>query len=473
MMKKYDLIVIGMGPAGMSVTAMGVALGLDVLAIEPRKVGGECLNVGCIPSKALLKASEINFSTGKLALFGISSECNIKTDTTKTLELVRQKLGKMTGDKMLAQFEGATLLLNKGDASFIDKNTVLVGDTQYQGKKIFIATGTEPFIPPIPGIETLSDEQQLTNLNIFDLQVFPKKMIIIGGGAIGTEMAQAFARLGTSITLIQKDAYLMPNGDKDAGELLAIQFEKEGISVYNNTSISRIESVGDEVVVTTDQGDFKCDKILIATGRKPLIAPLNLDNAQIEVGKKGIITDSTLRTNQKNIYAIGDCNGRALLSHAAMHQGMLALMNAVNPTPFKLKVEKYMVPWTVFTKPEIAQVGLTEEQARQKYSNLIVLRKEFASYGRTITDGAPEGFIKVMTNKKGTIFGVTIIGESASEIIHEWILAMQKGHTMKDILMLQHSFPTVSMINKMIAEDWMMKVFKEKTFIKKLIKFFV
>jgi len=472
-MKKYDLIVIGMGPAGMAVTAMGSAMGLDILAVESRKVGGECLNVGCIPSKALLKASEVNYSTGELGIFGISSACNIKTDTARTLEFVRDKIGKMGGKKMMAAFDRAELLLNEGDASFIDKHTIAVNGKKYRAKKIFIATGTEPFIPPIPGIEKLSEEQELTNLNIFEQKEFPKSITIIGGGAIGTEMAQAFSRLGTKINLIQMDAYLIPNGCRDAGELLATLFEKEGIGVYNSTKIEKIDVVDGNVVVVTDKGDFTSEKILIATGRKPVIAPLKLDTVGIEYSQKGITTDSTLRTNIKNIYAVGDCNGRALLSHAAMHQGMIALMNAVNPTPFKLKVENYLVPWSVFTKPEVAQVGLTEAQARKECKNLIIIRKEFESYGRTVADGHPEGFIKVITNKKGKIFGVTIIGESASEIIHEWILAIQKGHTMFDILMLQHSFPTISMLNKMVAEDWMMQKMESEVLLKRLIKFFV
>ena len=389
------------------------------------------------------------------------------------MEFVRKKIGGISGKKMMKAFDRATLVLNKGDASFVDKHTVQVGSKQYKAKKIFIATGTEPFIPPIPGIKDLTEDQQLTNLNIFDQKEFPKSITIIGGGAIGTEMAQAFSRLGSKINLIQMDKFLIPNGDEDAGKELEAQFIKEGIGVYNSTSIEKIKAGEKEVVVITDKGEFRSEKILVATGRKPVTDPLALEKAGITHTRKGITTNSYLQTNIKNIYAVGDCNGRALLSHAAMHQGMLSLMNAVNPTPFKLKVEKYLVPWSVFTKPEVAQVGLTEAQARKHCKKLIVLRREFSSYGRTVTDGHPEGFIKVITNKKGKIFGVTIIGESGSEIIHEWILAIQKKHTMFDIVMLQHSFPTLSMLNKMIAEDWMMQRVEASSVVKKLIKFFI
>ena len=456
-MKKYHAIVIGMGPAGMAVSAMGSAMGLEILAVEERKVGGECLNVGCIPSKALLKASEVNFSAHDLAKFGINSHCDMITDTTLAMEVVRDKVGKISNKKMMKAFEKVHLLLNEGPAEFVDKNTIMVSGKTYRANKIFIATGTLPVIPPIPGIEKLTDDHLLTNLNIFNLEKFPTEMTILGGGAIGTEMAQAFSRLGTKVTIVQMGAYLLPAGDREAGELLEEMFKKEGIEVYNSVKVEKIEVENGVISTITDKGTFTADKLLVAAGRKPFIDQLKLDSVGIRYNKQGIIVDRNLRTNKKNIYAIGDCNGLALLSHAAMHQGMLALMNSFNPTPFKLKRNRYYVPWSVFTKPEVAQVGMTEKEARAKGINIEVTKKDFASYGRTVADGHPEGFIKVLSNKRGKILGVTIVGESASEIIHEWVLAIQKGLTMLDIMMMQHSFPTISMINKMIADDWMMK----------------
>lgn len=470
--KIYDAIVIGMGPAGMAVSAMGSAMGLDILSVEERKIGGECLNVGCIPSKALLKASEINFSTSELSKYGLDSNSAIKTNTSRAMEVVREKADKINNKKMLKTFDKVELILNKGYATFVDKHTIEVAGKEYKAKKIFIGTGTEPFIPPIKGVETIPEELKLTNLNIFEIHEFPKRMTIIGGGAIGTEMAQAFSRLGTKITLIQKDPFLLPNGDIEVGELLKESFEKEGIVVHNSTNISKFEVVDNIIKTYTDKGIFDSEKVLIATGRKPVLGKLNLENAGIKFTNKGITVDQYMRTNIKHIYAIGDANGQALLTHAAMHQGMIALMNAVNPTPFKFKRNNYYVPWTVFTRPEIAQVGMSEKEAKEKKKNVIVLKKTFASYGRAVVDGHPEGFIKVMTNKRGTIFGVTIIGENASEMIHEWILAMQNNLSMFKIMMMQHSFPTLSMLNKMIAEDWMMQKMDSK-WIKRFARKFI
>ena len=470
--KKYHAIVIGMGPAGMAVSAMGAALGLDILAVEERKVGGECLNVGCIPSKALLKASEVNFSAFDMKQFGIDSDCDLTTDTHKAMEVVRGKVDKINNKKMMKAFDGVKLVLNEGPAEFRDRYTIVVNGKKYRAKKIFIATGTEPAIPSIPGIEKLTDDQLLTNLNIFNLEKFPHKMTILGGGAIGTEMAQAFSRLGTKVTIVQMGGHLLPAGDKEAGDLLQTMFEKEGIKVFNSTRIEKIEVKEKEITTYTDKGNFVSEKILVAAGRKPVLDSLKLEKAGVRYTKQGIVVDRHMRTNIGNIYAVGDCNGLALLSHAAMHQGMLALMNAINPTPFKFKRNKYYVPWSVFTKPEVAQVGLKEHEAREKRLNIEIIKRDFVTYGRTVADGHPEGFIKIITNKKGRILGVTIVGESASEIIHEWILAIQKKLTMFDIMMMQHSFPTIAMINKMAAEDWMMKKMKNPS-IRKIARFFM
>lgn len=454
-MNKYDAIVIGMGPAGMAVSAMGSAMGLDILAVEERKVGGECLNVGCIPSKALLKASEVNFSAHDMGQFGIDNQCKMDTNTSQTLEVVRAKVGKLTNKKSEA-FDRVELLLNEGPAEFIDKHTIMVKGKHYNAKKIFIATGTEPLIPPIPGIEKLTDDQLLTNLNIFDLEKIPKVMTVMGGGPIGTEMAQAFSRLGSKVTIVHMGPHLLPAGDGDAGAVLEEMFEKEGIKVFNSTKIEKIEIKDDIIHTYTDKGTFTGEKLLVATGRKPFLNQLKLENAGIRFNKKGIIVDRHLRTNKRHIYAVGDCNGLALLSHAAMHQAMLAIMNAINPTPFKLKRNRYYVPWSVFTKPEVAQVGMKESEARKKGLNIQVVKRDFVTYGRAVADGHPEGFIKVITTKRGKILGVSIVGETASEIIHEWVLAIQKGLSMRDIMMMQHSFPTIAMLNKMVAEDWMM-----------------
>lgn len=467
-MEKHDLIVIGMGPAGMAVTAMAANMNLDVLAIEKHKVGGECLNYGCVPSKAILKAGEVKSVTENLKKYGI--KFSGKTEIENPLEVVRKKVGEISGNKTMKAFERAKLLVDQGKAEFVDQKVIKAAGKKYTADKIFIATGTEPFIPPIPG---LKDVPRLTNLNIFEQEEIPAALTIIGGGAIGTEMAQAFSRLGSKVNIFQIDDHLIPTGDQEAGRVLEEKFKKEGIGVYNSTGIKKVEEVEGKIITHTEAGSFKSDKILVAAGRKAVLDTLALDNAGIEYDKTGIKVNQKLETNVKGVYAVGDCNGKALLSHAAMHQGMLALMNAINPTPIKqFKNDDFLVPWSVFTDPEVAQAGLTEEEAKNKGLDYQIVKENYADYGRAITDGKTEGFVKIITNSKGKIYGATIVGESASELIHEWILAIQHNLSMFDIMMTQHSFPTISLMNKRAAEKWMMNK-TNSGFIPKLAKKFI
>ena len=467
-MEEHDLIVIGMGPAGMAVTAMAANMELDVLAIEKHKVGGECLNYGCVPSKALLKAGEVNEVAENLKKYGIN--LSGKTEINNPLEIVRDKVGEISGSKTMKAFDRAKLIVDQGEAKFVDKKVVEVAGKKYTADKIFIATGTEPLIPPIPG---LKDVSRLTNLNLFEQVDIPETLTIIGGGAIGSEMAQAFSRLGSKVNMFQIDDHLVPTGDEEAGRVLEEKFKKEGIGVHNSIGINEVEEKDGQIITHTDLGTFKSDKILVATGRKAVLEPLKLDNAGIKYGKSGIKVNRKLETNVKGVYAIGDCNGKALLSHAAMHQGMLALMNAINPTPIKqFNYDDYPVPWSVFTDPEIAQAGITEKEANEKGINYQIVKEKYEDYGRAITDGKPEGFVKAITNSKGKIYGVTIVGEQASELIHEWILAIQHDLSMFDIMMAQHSFPTISLMNKRVAEKWMMNK-TDSGMIPKLAKKFI
>ncbi len=464
-MIKKDIIVIGMGPAGMAVSAMASSMGLDVLAVEKHKVGGECLNVGCIPSKALLKAAEVNNLAKNLRLYGI--EADLYEHSKDPMSVVRDKISGINNKKFMKVFEKVDLLIGKGGAQFIDDKTVEVDGKRYRGKAIFIATGTQPFIPPIPG---LSEVPKLTNVNMFELKEMPKSLTIIGGGAIGTEMAQAFNHLGSKVNLVHQDAHLVPAGDAEAGRYLESCLVKENIGIFNNEKINKVEYIDGKIFTYTDKRTLESDEILVATGRQPVLEELHLDKAKIEYNRKGILVDEFGRTNKKHIYAVGDCNGHNLFSHAAMHQGMLSLMHFISPVSLpKLKRSNYVVPWSVFTKPEVAQVGMTEKEVKAKGIKYQVVKKDYSSFGRTVADGHPEGFIKIITNSRGKIFGASIVGESASELIHEWTMAIQYKKSLLDVMMMMHSFPAISMMNKMVAEDWMMNQM-DSNFIKKTIK---
>lgn len=450
----------------MAVSAMGSAMGLTVLSIEKKRVGGECLNCGCIPSKALLKAAQAYSDSKKIHKYGIDVESRLLN--MDPMSVVRQKIEAISGKKMMKVFEKITLI--SGEAGFDGADSVRVNGRTYKGKRIFIATGTEPFIPPIPGMEDIPGV--LTNVSMFELEKIPSSLTIIGGGAIGTEMAQAFSRLGSSVVVIHMDPHLVPVGDEDAGRYLEKTFTEEGITVRNGAAIDRVAYSDGRVSVFVGNEVFTSERLLVAAGRSPVLKPLSLERAGVEYTKKGITVDGHMRTSVKNIYAVGDCNGQALLSHAAMHQGMLALMSSISPIRFPcMKRDRYVVPWAVFTEPEIAQVGLTEKEAKGKGLRFHVVKKEYRTYGRTVADGHDQGFIKALVGRFGRIYGATVVGEGASDLIQEWTMAIQSKKGLISIMMTQHPFPSIATINKMVAEEWMMEKMKSPL-LRGLVRFF-
>jgi len=451
-MKKYDLIVIGMGPAGMVAVGMGTKLGLNVLGIEMKSIGGECLNVGCIPSKAMLKIAQMKYNTDILSDFGLKLNGNV--EVVNPLETVRKHVSSQTGESLNKKFSKADLLLEKGSATFVDEHTVEVDGIKYHGDLIFIATGTHPMIPPIEG---LSDVPYLTNVNVFSLKEIPNRLTIIGGGAIGVEMAQAFSRLGSKVTIVHMGKHLVPSEDSEAAAVLEESFSKEGIVFYNDESVESVSKESNEFFIKTTKGTFVSDQLLVATGRKPYLDSLNLDAAGVRYDKEHINVDEFNRTNVSHIYAVGDINGKWLLTHAAMHQAMLSLMQAMSQKESKmLNRSNYVVPRAIFTNPEIAQVGLSENEAKKEGLEFFVVKVKYETYARAATTGSLVGFVKVITDDEGTVHGATIVGEQASEMISEWTLAMQHNLKMMDILMTQHAFPSLSLLNRNVAEKWMM-----------------
>ena len=314
----------------------------------------------------------------------------------------------------------------------------------------------------------------LTNETIFKLDEVPGSMAILGGGAIGCEMAQAFTRLGTKCAIIHMDQHLMPQGDPDAGKLLEEHFRKEGIDVYNSAKLSKVEKRNGHIAVEAEGGiTIQSERLLVAAGRRYDFDALKLENAGVRFDpRKGINVDKYLRTTCKNIYAPGDCNGHFLFSHAAMHQGMIALMNSMLPGPMKMDFRKFVVPWTVFTDPQISVVGLTEKQLKERGIDYEVIESRYEDYGAAIAEGIPVGFVRVYAGKgllgRGRIHGAVIAGEGSGEMINEWGLAIQKKLRMTDIMMLQHSFPTMGFLSKRTGEMWMMN--RMTPFVKKITR---
>lgn len=450
----YDIVNIGMGPAGMAVSGMGSGMGLKVCAIEKNKVGGECMNVGCIPSKSLLRMGKARHVFDKLDVMSMAGA--EKPGVTGPFARIRDYVTYINEKKTMGMFEKVDMILGEGAASFVDPHTVQVGDRRITARRVFIATGTHPMVPPIPGIE---DIDILTNENLFDLEEVPKSLVIIGGGAIGCEMAQAFNRLGCKCSVIHMDTYLVPAGESDAGELLESVFREEGIEVYNGRKIERVAMEGGEVAVFSDQDEkLTGQRLLVAAGRRIDLSPLKLENAGVVTTPRGAVkVNRLLQTSQKHIYGVGDCNGYHLLSHAAMHQGMIALMNSMMPWPMKQDFRKFVVPWTVFTEPQVSHVGEHARSLEAKGIKHECIEVKYEDYGAAIAEDVGVGFVKVYCTPLGKILGARIVGEGSGEMINEWALAIQKGVRMHDIMMLQHSFPTMGFLSKRVAETWMMK----------------
>ncbi|MBI9017974.1 MAG: NAD(P)/FAD-dependent oxidoreductase [Phycisphaerae bacterium] len=463
----YDLITIGLGPAGMAVTVMASEMGLKVCAIEKNKVGGECMNVGCIPSKALLRIGKHRAAFDKFEKLELAQTA--KPDVLRPFQRIAEHLNFISEKKTMTMFKKVDMVYQQGPANFVDKHTIAVGDKKYTAKRIFIATGTRPAIPDFPGVENID---YLTNENMFKLDKVPASMIVTGGGAIACEMAQGFQRLGSKVTMIIRGPRLMWREDTEATDLVEVALEKEGVTILRQSNPTRFENKDGLVVMYTDKGDvIEAEKLLLAAGRMTDYSSLNLANAGVDVNDHGeIIVDKYLRTTAKNIFAVGDCNGFAQLSHAAMHQGMLAIMNSLLPWPMKRKYQNYAVPWTVFTEPQFSHVGLSETQLKKKGINYETIKVNYNDYGAAIAEVIDVGFVKVYASASGRIYGADIIGEGSGEMINEWALAYQKKIRLHDIMLLQHSFPTMGFMSKRIAEVWMTNKMKSEK-IKKVCRF--
>jgi len=450
----YDVLVIGMGPAGMAVSAMAAEMDLKVCSIESHRLGGECMNVGCIPSKALLRMAKTRNVVRLLDRMEL--ETVSLPQVRNPFQRIQSDIRYINDSKTVRMFNKVDLVLQQGPASFVDPHTVAVGDRQISAKRIFIATGTQPAIPPFPGIDTV---EVLTNNNVFHLDRIPESLVILGGGAIACEMAQAFARLGSRCTMIIRGPHLLRGVDADAVHLLEDTFQKEGIEILRQQTIQHImPGVNGGVKVLTEEGDVvEAEKLLVATGRTMDFSGLALEKAGVKYDSRGIQVNPYLQTNQKHIFAVGDCNGYAQFSHAAMHQGMIAIVNSLLPHPFKRDFRKFVVPWTIFTEPQISQVGPSEADLQAKGTPYEAVQVRYEDYGAAIAEGVDVGFVKVLTNAMGKLHGATVVGEGSGEMVNEWGLAIQRKLRMVDLLFLQHSFPSMAFLNKRIAETWMMK----------------
>ncbi len=440
-----DICVIGAGSGGLSVAAAAAAFGVDVVLLESGKMGGDCLNYGCVPSKAILAAGKSAQTMRSADAFGIKAvepEVNFK----KVHRHIHDVIATIEPNDSVERFTALGVNVIKERGTFTDPKTVQAGDTTIKARRFVIATGSSAFVPPIPGLDEV---EYLTNETLFENTRKIGKLIVVGGGPIGMEMAQAHRRLGSEVTVIE-GVKALGKDDPELTEILLEKLRGEGIEILEGTSVTRVERKGKTGVrVITDKGQVDGTHLLIATGRAANVDGLGLENAGIDFDKKGIKVKADLRTTNRRVYAIGDVAGGPQFTHVAGYHAGLVIRGIL--FRLKAKPDYSKLPWVTYTEPELAHVGLSEKEAEEKYKKVGVYRWPYHENDRAIAERKTTGHIKMITRKNGQIVGVSILGANAGEMINMWALAISKKHKLGDIAGYISPYPTMTEIGKRAA----------------------
>ncbi len=467
----YDLLVIGGGAAGLTAAGIGANFGAKTLMVEANKLGGDCTWTGCVPSKTLLHASQLAESSLQAENFGmeIAKDMNFSS-IMKHVRNKRREVYEEADDPDIYRDMGVEIEFGK--ASFVDTHTVTInGDVtkEVSSRYIIIGTGSKAMVPPIPGLDSVD---YYTNETIFELTEQPENLAIIGAGPIGIEMAQAFQRLGTSVTVFDMLPRILSNDDEELAGMLQKRLHSEGVEFKLSASVNEIsESSDNNIKIAAEldgqQMSWSGDAILVATGRTANYEDLNLDKAGIDYTKKGITVDNRCRTNVKRIFAVGDVTGRYQLTHMSEHMAKVATTRALLKVP--MKIDEKHVPWSTYTDPELAHVGATEKQLKEKEASYEVYRFPYDKVDRALTDDATDGLIKIFARKvDGKILGATIYGKQAGDLIGEYALAMRNGVTLRNIADTIHPYPTYGLGIRRAADQWYVK--NQSKWLTRLIK---
>ncbi|MDW7740591.1 MAG: NAD(P)/FAD-dependent oxidoreductase [Bacillota bacterium] len=450
---RYDLAVVGGGAAGLVAGVAAGAVGARTALVEKDdRLGGECSWTGCVPSKAFLHLSSLAHECG----------CNPEGNVFDKVRATVQEASRASKAKGLLDRYGVRIY--HGKPSFKDNQTLILDDsTVISAKKFILCTGSSARIPEIDGLS----EGYLTNQEVWDLPDLPESLLIIGGGPIGTELAQAFHRLGTKVTLFQSRDRVLPRDDEELARELTEMLINEGVDIRLNSKINKVIKLDQGWTVETGEDKLYGQHLLIALGRQANTEGLNLEAAGVGHKKDGIIVNKYLRTTAGNIWAAGDCIGGLRFSHIAEIEAKGAVRNAL--FPFKSSVNYQGSPWATFTDPELAHLGLTEEECREHSYRYRVYYHTFAGDDRAITDGVARGKVKIITSPYGKILGVHILGSRAGELINEFILARRKGLRLHEIGLTVHVYPTLGMAVQRATDNWFSEI-SEKPLFKNLIK---
>lgn len=464
---KPDLCVIGAGAAGLSVASVAASLGVSVVLVEKGRMGGECLNVGCVPSKALIAAARRAATIRQAGAFGIGAGEPV-IDAARVFQHVRETIAAIAPVDSASRYRAMGVTVIEAEARFTGAHTLLAGGRIVQARRFVIATGSRPAVPPIPGIESIPF---LTNESLFDLSEIPGHLVVLGGGAIGVEMAQAFRRLGADVTMIEAGERLLAREDAEMAAAIDRFLRREGVAVKLGAAVERVEPQPGGFALVAGGERIEGTHLLVATGRRPVVEGLGLEEAGVKADASGILVDKGLKTTNRRIYAIGDCAGGAVaarFTHGANHQAGLVIRSALFRLP--VRAGRAPMPRVLYADPELAAVGLTEEEARERHGFIRILRFPFAANDRAEAEGETAGHVKAIVTPRGRILGCAILGPHAGELIMPWVLAMTRGLRVSDLAGLIYPYPTFSEVTKAAAVEFL-KTSAQNRFVRGLVRF--
>ena len=460
--KRFDnnLVVIGAGSGGLVAALIAATVKAKVTLIERHRMGGDCLNTGCVPSKSLLRSARMLSYAARAKEYGFRS-ASVEFDFSEVMERVQGIIRKIEPHDSVERYTGLGVNCIMGDARITSPYSVRVDGREITTRNIVIATGGAPSVPPIPG---LAEAGYYTSDTIWEVRELPSRLVVLGGGPIGSELAQAFRRFGADVTMVQQAPHLLMREDADVIDLIQRQFVSEGIRLLTNHRAVRVESDdGGRVLVCEQEDDAEVrvpfDAILVAAGRKPNTEGLGLEDVGVAIGERGEIeVDEYLRTSVPTIYACGDAIGPYQFTHTASHEAWYASVNPLFGPLKRFKADYSVIPWTTFTDPEVARVGLNEQEAESRGVDVEVTYYELEELDRALADEEGRGFIKVLTPPgKDRILGATIVGHHAGDLIAEFIAAMKWGKGLKSLMGTIHIYPTLTEANKFAASAWRKK----------------
>ena len=446
MTDKFDLVVIGGGVGGLVTSSVAGQLGLKVALIErDDNLGGDCLHYGCVPSKTLIRSAEVAHLSGEAKRYGINASTGA-TDLGAVMDRVAEVVAGIQEHDDPDRFRSYGVDVIFGEGRFVDAHTVAVGDRRLYGRRILIATGSRPAVPPVPG---LAEADYWTNETVFRQRELPQRLAVLGGGPIGLELAQSFARLGSQVTVIEMADRILPREDPEITAELERLLVDEGLDIRTGTAVTAVEGHDGGYRLTCRRGDadqhLQVDRILVAAGRQPNTDTLALENAGVEVEKSGITVDARMRTSVKHISAVGDVCGPYPFTHVAEYQAGVVIANVVFKLPKRANYR--VIPWVTYTAPELAHVGMTEDAARAAGHQVKIARFRFSDVDRALAEGNTGGLLKLVVHKK-RILGATVLGPHGGELIHELVLAMQAGVKIGHLSGAVHAYPTLAQIHR-------------------------